>query len=71
MDAGLVLERDAVGLTVPAPACASESSRSRLARRGASREEILAAYPLLEDAHIITALEHAARLSHHPVLRVA
>jgi len=38
---------------------------------GASREEILADYPLLEDADITAALEYAARSSDHPVLRVA
>jgi uncharacterized protein (DUF433 family) len=38
---------------------------------GASREEILADYPLLEDADITAALEYAAQASDHPVLRVA
>jgi uncharacterized protein (DUF433 family) len=38
---------------------------------GASREEILADYPLLEAADITAALEYAARSSDHPVLRVA
>jgi uncharacterized protein (DUF433 family) len=38
---------------------------------GASRDEILADYPLLEDQDITAALEYAARLSDHPVLRVA
>jgi uncharacterized protein (DUF433 family) len=38
---------------------------------GASREEILADYPLLEAGDIVAALEYAARLSDHPVLRVA
>jgi len=38
---------------------------------GAGRDEILADYPLLEDADITAALEYAARLSDHPVLRVA
>jgi uncharacterized protein (DUF433 family) len=38
---------------------------------GAAREEILADYPLLEDADIAAALEYAARQSDHPVLRVA
>ena len=33
---------------------------------GASREEILADYPLLEDADITAALEYAARSSDHP-----
>ena len=37
---------------------------------GASREEILADYPLLEDADITAALEYAARSADHPVLRV-
>jgi uncharacterized protein (DUF433 family) len=36
---------------------------------GASREEILEDYPILEDADISAALEYAARLSDHPVLR--
>lgn len=38
---------------------------------GASREEILADYPLLEDADIVAALEFAARQSDHPILHVA
>ncbi len=38
---------------------------------GAAREEILADYPLLENADIAAALEYAARQSDHPVLRVA
>jgi uncharacterized protein (DUF433 family) len=38
---------------------------------GASRNEILADYPLLEEADINAALEYAARSSDHPVLRVA
>lgn len=38
---------------------------------GASREEILADYPLLEPEDITAALEYAARQSDHPVLRVA
>jgi len=38
---------------------------------GATREEILADYPLLEDGDISAALEYAARQSDHPVLRVA
>ena len=38
---------------------------------GASREEILADYPLLEEADIVAVLEFAARQSDHPVLRVA
>ena len=38
---------------------------------GASREEILADYPLLETGDITAALEYAARQSDHPVLRVA
>ena len=38
---------------------------------GASREEILADYPLLEEADITAALEFAARQSDHPILRVA
>jgi uncharacterized protein (DUF433 family) len=37
---------------------------------GASREEILEDYPLLEDGDIAAALEYAARQSDHPVLRV-
>ena len=38
---------------------------------GASREEILADYPLLEDADITAALEYAAQSIDHPVLRSA
>ncbi|PJI38600.1 MAG: hypothetical protein CTR54_21240 [Rhizobium sp.] len=38
---------------------------------GASQEEILADYPLLEAGDIVAALEFAARQSDHPVLRVA
>ena len=38
---------------------------------GASREEILEDYPLLEEADITAALEFAARQSDHPILRVA
>jgi uncharacterized protein (DUF433 family) len=38
---------------------------------GASREEILDDYPLLEAGDITAALEFAARQSDHPVLRVA
>jgi uncharacterized protein (DUF433 family) len=38
---------------------------------GASKEEILADYPLLEAGDITAALEYAARQSDHPVLRVA
>jgi uncharacterized protein (DUF433 family) len=38
---------------------------------GASREEILEDYPLLEASNITAALEYAAQQSDHPVLRVA
>jgi uncharacterized protein (DUF433 family) len=38
---------------------------------GASREEILSDYPLLEAEDITAALEYAARQSDHPVLHVA
>jgi uncharacterized protein (DUF433 family) len=38
---------------------------------GASREEILGDYPLLEAGDIAAALEYAARQSDCPVLRVA
>ena len=38
---------------------------------GASREEILDDYPLLEDDDITAALEYAARQSDHPAPRVA
>lgn len=38
---------------------------------GASREEILEDYPLLEAGDISAALEYAARQSDHPVLHVA
>ena len=38
---------------------------------GASREEILADYPLLETGDITAALEYAARQSDHPVLQIA
>ena len=37
---------------------------------GASRDEILADYPLLEAQDIIAALEYAARQTDHPVLRI-
>ncbi len=38
---------------------------------GASREEILADYPYLEDADISATLAFAARQADHPVLRSA
>lgn len=38
---------------------------------GASREEILEDYPLLETEDIAAVLEFAARQSDHPILRVA
>lgn len=38
---------------------------------GATRGEILADYPYLEDADITAALEFAAREADHPILRVA
>jgi uncharacterized protein (DUF433 family) len=38
---------------------------------GASHEEVLADYPLLEEGDIVAALEFAARQSDHPILRVA
>lgn len=38
---------------------------------GASREEILADYPYLEDEDITAALEFAARQADHPILRSA
>jgi uncharacterized protein (DUF433 family) len=38
---------------------------------GATREEILEDYPLLEPQDITAALEFAARQSDHPVLHVA
>ena len=38
---------------------------------GASREEILTDYPLLEAGDITAALEYAARQSDHPILSVA
>lgn len=38
---------------------------------GASRDEILTDYPLLEDEDITACLEYAARQSDHPILRVA
>ncbi len=38
---------------------------------GATREEILADYPLLESGDITAALEYAARQSDHLVLHVA
>ncbi len=38
---------------------------------GASRDEILKDYPLLEAGDITAALEFAARQADHPVLRVA
>lgn len=42
-----------------------------LLAEGASRDEILADYPMLEAGDIAAALEYAARASDHPVLRVA
>lgn len=38
---------------------------------GASREEILADYPYLEDEDITATLEFAARQADHPILRSA
>lgn len=38
---------------------------------GASREEILEDYPLLEAEDITASFEYAARQSDHPVLRIA
>ena len=38
---------------------------------GATREEMLADFPLLEADDIVAALQFAARQSDHPVLRVA
>ena len=38
---------------------------------GASRDEILSDFPLLEAEDITAALEYAARQSDHPVLHVA
>jgi uncharacterized protein (DUF433 family) len=38
---------------------------------GASRDEVLEAWPFLEPEDIAAALEYAARQSDHPVLRVA
>ena len=38
---------------------------------GASREESLEDYPLLEDGDITAVLEYAARQNDHPVLHVA
>ncbi len=38
---------------------------------GADRAEILEDYPLLEEGDITAALQYAARLSDHTVLRVA
>jgi len=38
---------------------------------GASRDEILADYPLLEAADVAAVLEFAARQSDHPILHVA
>ena len=38
---------------------------------GASHQEILNDFPLLEAGDITAALEYAARQSDHPVLRVA
>jgi uncharacterized protein (DUF433 family) len=37
---------------------------------GATRAEILADYPYLEEADITATLEYAARLSDHPVIRL-
>lgn len=36
---------------------------------GADRAEVLAHYPYLEEADIVTVLEFAAKQSDHPVLR--
>jgi uncharacterized protein (DUF433 family) len=38
---------------------------------GATREEILADYPLLEDGDITASLEYAVRQSDHPVRHIA
>lgn len=38
---------------------------------GASRDEILKDYPMLEAGDVTAALEYAARQADHPVLRVA
>lgn len=38
---------------------------------GATNEEILTDYPMLENGDIVASLEYAARQSDHPVLRVA
>ncbi|MBY6243488.1 DUF433 domain-containing protein [Methylosinus sp. Sm6] len=38
---------------------------------GASREEILEDYPMLETADVAAVLEFAARQNDHPILRVA
>ena len=38
---------------------------------GASREEVLADFPLLKAGDITASLEYAARQADHPVLRVA
>lgn len=38
---------------------------------GASREEILGDYPMLEDRDITAVLEYAARQNDHPILSVA
>jgi uncharacterized protein (DUF433 family) len=38
---------------------------------GASREEILGDYPLLEAGDIAAALDYAARQSDHPVMRAS
>ena len=42
-----------------------------LLSEGASREELLADYPYLEDEDISAALAYGAAQSDHPVLRVA
>jgi uncharacterized protein (DUF433 family) len=38
---------------------------------GATRAEILADYPYLEEADITAALEYGARLSDHPIIRLS
>lgn len=38
---------------------------------GASREEILADFPYLEDGDITAALEYASRQTDHPVIRAS
>jgi uncharacterized protein (DUF433 family) len=58
-------------ITVDPNQCGGRPCLRGLRIRVASRDELLADYPLLEDADITPALKYAARSSDHPVPRVA